>query len=80
MRYAWTAMADTRVTLRMQCEQEIDGRWIVEVPEFPGCMAYGDSLEEAVKRVFAITLDRVRDLRVRGELVGEVFLALPGAA
>ena len=28
---------------------EEDGRYVVEVPELPGCMADGESYEEAVK-------------------------------
>jgi predicted RNase H-like HicB family nuclease len=28
---------------------EEDGRYVVEVPELPGCMADGESYEEAIK-------------------------------
>jgi predicted RNase H-like HicB family nuclease len=24
----------------LECEQEVDGRWIAEVPELPGVLAY----------------------------------------
>ena len=29
---------------------EEDGRYVVEVPELPGCMADGETYEEAVKK------------------------------
>jgi iron complex outermembrane recepter protein len=32
----------------LDLEQETDGRWIVDVPELPGVMAYGDTQDEAV--------------------------------
>ena len=27
----------------LECGQEVDGRWIAEVPELPGVLSYGDS-------------------------------------
>ena len=26
----------------LKCEQEVDGRWIAEVPELPGVLSYGN--------------------------------------
>jgi hypothetical protein len=37
--------------LSVQFEQEIDGRWIAEVPERPGVMAYGQTQQEALAKV-----------------------------
>jgi predicted RNase H-like HicB family nuclease len=37
-------------------EQESDGRWLAEVMELPGVMAYGTSSMEAVSRVEALVL------------------------
>jgi predicted RNase H-like HicB family nuclease len=31
----------------IECEREEDGRWLAEVPELPGVMAYGSTPEEA---------------------------------
>jgi predicted RNase H-like HicB family nuclease len=42
-------------------DQEIDGRWIAEIPEVPGALAYGDSQEEAAARAEAIALRAVAD-------------------
>ena len=36
------------MTFRVEVEQETDGRWIAEVVELSGAMAYGATREEAV--------------------------------
>jgi len=40
--------------LRLECEQETDGRWLAEVPELPGVLAYGASAEEAMTKAEAL--------------------------
>jgi predicted RNase H-like HicB family nuclease len=37
-------------------EQEIDGRWLAEVPELPGVMAYGITAETAMGKAEALAL------------------------
>lgn len=37
-------------------EREEDGRWIAEVPELPGVLAYGDTRDEAVVKAEALAL------------------------
>jgi predicted RNase H-like HicB family nuclease len=32
----------------VEVEQEVDGRWIAEIPEIPGCMMYGQTRAEAI--------------------------------
>ena len=41
--------------LAIEVEQEEDGRWLAEVPELPGVMAYGQTRKEAVDRVQALS-------------------------
>lgn len=41
---------------RIEVEQEEDGRWLAEVLELPGAMAYGPSREEAVAHAKALAL------------------------
>jgi predicted RNase H-like HicB family nuclease len=53
--------------MRVEVEREVDGRWIAEVPELPGAMAYGATKDEAVAKVEALVL---RVLAVF-DLVGE---------
>jgi hypothetical protein len=40
--------------LCVEVEREDDGRWIAEVAELPGVLAYGQSREEAVERAKAL--------------------------
>jgi predicted RNase H-like HicB family nuclease len=44
--------------LRFQFEidRENDGRWIAEIPEVPGAMAYGTTVEEAKAKAYALAL------------------------
>ena len=37
-------------------EQETDGRWIAEVQDFPGALAYGETEQEAIARAEALAL------------------------
>jgi len=48
-------------------EQEEDGRWLAEVLELPGVLAYGKSLEEAVAKVQALALRVLADRLEHGE-------------
>lgn len=43
----------------MHVEVETDGRWIAEIPSFPGAMAYGITRNEAVAKVKALVF-RIR--------------------
>ncbi|HEV7300105.1 MAG TPA: type II toxin-antitoxin system HicB family antitoxin [Tepidisphaeraceae bacterium] len=49
---------------KIDLEREVDGRWIAEVAELPGVLAYGQTREEAVRRVQSLSL-RVVAERVR---------------
>lgn len=40
----------------LECEFEEDGRWLAEVPELPGVLAYGASREEAMTRAEILAL------------------------
>ena len=43
-------------TFTIQHEREDDGRWIAEVPELPGVLAYGASADEAMAKAEALAL------------------------
>jgi len=47
--------------LTIDSEQEEDGRWLVEVLELPGVLAYGRTLDEATARVQALALRVLAD-------------------
>lgn len=55
------------MTFRVEVDQEDDGRWIAEVVELPGVMAYGDSEHNAKARVQALALRVVADRLEHGE-------------
>ena len=53
--------------LKVETEQEDDGRWIAEVPELPGVLAYGGTAPEARARAQALALRVVADRLEHGE-------------
>ena len=55
------------ITLSVELEQEEDGRWIAEVRELPGVLAYGKSAEDARVRAQALALRVVADRLEHGE-------------
>lgn len=55
------------VTFKVEIEQEDDGRWIAEVMELPGVLAYGQTPEEAKAKVQALALRVVADRLEYGE-------------
>jgi len=60
------------MNLIIEIEQEEDGRWIAEVPELPGVLAYGNTREEAIARVKALSLRVLADRVENGEAVPEM--------
>jgi predicted RNase H-like HicB family nuclease len=67
------------MTLTVEIEQEDDGRWIAEVLELPGVLAYGQSPEEATAKVQALALRVVADRLEHGE-AGPALLSISFAA
>jgi predicted RNase H-like HicB family nuclease len=53
--------------LKIESEQEEDGRWIAEVPALPGVLAYGNTKAEAGARVKAVALRVIADRLENGE-------------
>lgn len=64
-----TAMARQ---LAITIEQEDDGRWIAEIQELPGVMAYGATAADARAKVEALALRVLADRREHGEPVPEI--------
>ena len=44
------------LTLTIETEREVDGRWIAEAMEIPGAMAYGETREDAAAKARALAL------------------------
>ncbi len=53
--------------LKVEVEQEDDGRWIAEIGGLPGVMAYGATRDEAKAKVQALALRVVADRLEHGE-------------
>jgi predicted RNase H-like HicB family nuclease len=51
----------------IECEQEEDGRWLAEVVELPGVLAYGRTPEEAMSKAQALGLRVLADRIEHGE-------------
>ena len=47
--------------LKIDSEREDDGRWIAEMPAFPGVMSYGATEAEAKAKVMALALRVIAD-------------------
>jgi predicted RNase H-like HicB family nuclease len=55
------------VYLTLEVDREDDGRFIAEVPDLPGVLAYGATQEQAVARVQALALRVLADRLENGE-------------
>ena len=53
--------------MRIEIEQEEDGRWIAEVVALSGVMAYGATREEAARKAKGLALRVLADRLERGE-------------
>jgi predicted RNase H-like HicB family nuclease len=60
------------MNLIIEIEREEDGRWIAEVPDIPGALAYGHTREEAIARVKALSLRVLAERMENGEAVPEM--------
>ena len=60
------------VTFTVETEQESDGRWIAEIAQIPGAMAYGATRDEAVARVQALGLRVLAERIEHGETSPEI--------
>jgi len=56
----------------VEIDREEDGRWIAEVIDLPGSLAYGQTREEAVARAEALALRIMADRLENGESLPNV--------
>ena len=61
------------MTLQIELEQEIDGRWVAEVPTLPGVLTYGMTRTDAVAKVQALALRVLAERLEHGEAVPELL-------
>ena len=58
--------------LKIEVERESDGRWIAEIIDLAGVLAYGQSREEAIERAKALSLRVMADRLEHGEEIPEM--------
>ena len=61
------------MTFNIDLEQETDGRWIAEVSDLPGVLAYGQSREAALAHVQALALRVLAEQLEHGETAPDSF-------
>ena len=62
-----TRTQEKHVQFNLECEREDDGRWLAEVGELPGTLAYGSSANEAVAKAEVLALRILAERLEHGE-------------
>jgi len=61
------------IVYKVETEVETDGRWIAEIPDLPGVLAYGSTESEAAASAQALALrvlaDRIEEQKEPAETV-----------
>ena len=55
------------MNLTLETEQQVDGRWIAEVPQLPGVLAYGATRDEAMAKAEVLALRVLAEQLEHGE-------------
>ncbi|MEY3204882.1 MAG: hypothetical protein RLZZ21_1213 [Planctomycetota bacterium] len=58
--------------MRIEVQREEDQRWLAEVLDLPGVMAYGDTRDQAVAKAEALALRVIADRIDHGESIPEL--------
>lgn len=64
---------DPLITFKIEIEREDDGRWLAEVVELPGVLAYGDTEKAAISKVQALALRVIAERLEHGEAGPELL-------
>ena len=65
----------------LECEREEDGRWLAEISELPGVLAYGSSANEAMTKAEILALRVLAERLEHGEARPvDISISLPAAA
>ena len=67
------------MTFTVEYEREDDGRWLAEVLELPGVLAYGQTSDEAIAKAQALALRLLADRLENGDSASE-FVTISFAA
>ena len=61
------------IAFKVETEQEEAGRWLAEVVELPGVLAYGETQEAALSKVQALALRVIAERLEHGEAGPELL-------
>ncbi len=61
-----------RAPFTIEFDREDDGRWIAEVQEIPGALAYGTTKKAALSKVYAIALRTLADRAEEGRALSSL--------
>lgn len=65
----------------IECEQELDGRWLAEVMELAGVLVYGTTKDDAILKAETLALRVIAERLDNGESKPtNINIALPAAA
>ena len=65
----------------IECEEEVDGRWIAEIPQLPGVLCYGHTADEAMAKAEVLALHAMAErLEQHESRAVEINISLPLAA
>lgn len=71
------------MTLKVDFDQEEDGRWIAAVESLPGCHVYGSTRQEALTKVEALAFhaiaEKLEDCEVTAEEAVNVIFVMSAA-
>ena len=55
------------MNFNIECEREDDGRWLAEVPQLPGVLAYGATRDEAMAKAQVLAIRVIAERLEDGE-------------
>jgi predicted RNase H-like HicB family nuclease len=61
------AYGGSTIKYSIECEREEDGRWVAEVPQLPGVLAYGNTSDEALAKAEVLALRVLAERLEHGE-------------
>ena len=73
----WRALNDrwynpNAMKLMLEVEREEDGRWLAEVPDLPGVLAYGSSRQQAIANAEALAFRVLAERLENGEPIPQI--------
>ena len=69
------------MNISIECEREDEGRWLAEVPQLPGVLAYGASAPEAMAKAQILALRVLADRLEHGEAKPvDITISVPAMA